>query len=74
MKPFSRERERTVGRSVEADLSQWYGVSQDVDVELVAVVLAESRQREADDGEGQVELWNKISGYVFKRSSGGFGG
>ena len=56
MKPFSRERERTVGRSVEADLSQWYGVSQDVDVELLPVGGAESWHPEADDGQQKVKL------------------
>ena len=31
-----------------------------MNVEFVAVVLAESWQCEADDGQGQVQLWDKI--------------
>jgi len=56
LRPLCRECQRTIGRAVEADLCQRDGVSQDVDVELLPVVVTEGGHRKADDGHQKIKL------------------
>ncbi len=68
--PFNGESYCAVAGSIEADLSEWDGVGQNVDVELLTVLQTQCRQCKADDGQDEIELQKDRSFYM--RSSFSF--